>query len=555
MNPISFLTQRLRPPRPSNGYLSTPAALHEPAAASPDPQASRRMHEAEDAQRVMAQAMSDSEERFRQLADSVTDVFWIYEPQSERFLYVSPAYERDWMRSAKALYADTQEWTAPVHADDREALRRAFGQLAHGSGYAMEYRVTLKGGQDCWVAERAFPVASRSGQMPRFAGISQDVTARKNADLQLLRDGRHKDEFLAMLAHELRNPLEPIRSAAALLALRHAQGPAAEQKAVSVILRQVNHLGRLVDDLLDISRITHGKIRLRTEVIRLRDVIDAAVDANRSQAAQRGLRLRVELPGGDPWVHGDPVRLTQVFSNLLHNAVKFSPPGGAVTVTLRAGAADVLGGPATVSVRDEGCGIAPGLLDSVFDLFTQDEPSAAREHGGLGIGLAIVRSLTHLHGGQVTVTSGGAGMGCEFVVTLPTAQPPAAMADKPPVAASRPGRRILVVDDNRDAAESMQALLEMDGHSVALAFNGQEALDQAARLRPEIVVLDIGLPDINGCEVARRLKADTSLPALVLVALTGYGRAQDLRDVRAAGFDHHFVKPTDPTTLMELLAG
>ena len=239
---------------------------------------------AESAQRLALQEMTESEERFRQLVESMSDVFWIYEPQGTRFLYVSPAYEREWMRSAKALYADARKWLSAVHSDDRQLLQDAFDHLASGDSYALEYRVTTTSGEERWIAERAFPVASQSGQMSRIAGVSQDVTARKKADLELLRADRRKGEFLAMLAHELRNPLEPIQSAAALLARQHVDGPAIEQKVISVIERQVNHPTRLVDDLLDVARINHGKIRLRSEVVRLEEVIDAAIDANRTLA-------------------------------------------------------------------------------------------------------------------------------------------------------------------------------------------------------------------------------------------------------------------------------
>ena len=372
-------------------------------------------------QRPAAQPMTESEERFRQLAQSVSDVLWIYEPQGKRFLYVSPAYEREWMRNAKTLYADSHEWLSAVHCDDRKPLQDAFDRLARGDGYTLEYRVTTSSGEERWIGERAFPVDSRSGQLARIAGVSQDITARKKAELELLGSDRRKNEFLAMLAHELRNPLGPVRSAAALLALQHADGPAIEQKAISIIERQVDHLTRLVDDLLDVGRINHGKIRLRSEVVRLDEVIGAAIDANRALAEKSRLRLQMPFPGNDVWVLGDSVRLTQVFSNLLHNATKFSLAGGIVEISVRA-----IEGEVAVSVRDEGVGIAPDLIDSVFDLFMQDEQSLTQGRGGLGIGLAIVRSLVELHGGKVSVKSDGIGKGSEFVVTLATTQAPTA---------------------------------------------------------------------------------------------------------------------------------
>lgn len=515
-------------------------------------QALLRVDPTEDARRLVAQAMTDEDEHLRQLVQGVIDVLWIYEPHSGLFLYVSPAYEREWMRSADALYADSREWLNPVHRDDRPLLQQAFDRLASGNGYAVEYRTTARLGEERWIAERAVPLASQGGRALRIAGTSQDITARKTADLQLMGSDRRKDALLATLAHELRNPLQPIRSAAALLARQHVGGPSPEQKAVSIIERQVDHLARLVDDLMDLARINHGKLSLRVQAVRLEEVIAAAVDANRALADERRLKLRVQSPRQAVWVLGDLVRLTQVFSNLVHNATKFSACGGSIEIGVRPSEDD---GQVAVSVRDEGAGIAADVIDSVFDLFTQAEQPPAQDRAGLGIGLSVTRSLVELHGGTVSVHSDGVGKGSEFIVTLPTTHAPPAVAAVPieTQAGSRTGRRVLVVDDNRDAAESLQALLALDGHAVSLAFSGKAALDQAERMQPDVVILDIGLPDICGHEVARRLRADARLSAPMLVALTGHAREQDHRDVREAGFDHHLVKPADCATLMNLV--
>lgn len=358
-------------------------------------------------------------------------------------------------------------------------------------------------------------------------------------------------EFLAMLAHELRNPLEPIRSAAAVLARLNADGPAIGQKAVSVIERQLHHLTRLVDDLLDVSRLNYGKVQLCSEPIRLTDAIDAAIDANRAFADTHRLSFDLELPKIPVWVLGDVVRLTQVFSNLLHNAAKFSVEGGVIGIAIRC--ADN-GRHVTVAVRDDGIGIAAPFIASVFDLFAQGEVSPVRGRGGLGIGLSVVRSLTELHGGKVAVFSAGVSLGSEFVVTLPTVPGPLRLVLVPDADAARAGQQILLVDDNRDAAESMQMLLEMEGHIVHVAFDGRSALEQAALLKPDAVILDIGLPDMSGYEVARRLRADLSFPAPMLIAMTGYGGEQDQLLASEAGFDHHFVKPADHEVLLALLA-
>lgn len=389
------------------------------------------------------------------------------------------------------------------------------------------------------------------GQAARIAGVSQDITVRKTADLELRRADRRRDEFLAILAHELRNPLGAIRLSAALLARQRVDGPAAEQKAVAVIEREVDHLTRLVDDLLDNARISHAKIRLHSQAVRLDDVIGAAIDANRALADERRLHFQMQLPEDDVWVLGDSVRLTQVFSNLLHNATKFSVAGGIIEIGVRC---DVGDKQVAVSVRDEGAGIAADCIDSVFDLFAQEERSLAQEGGGLGIGLSVVRGLVELHGGTVSAHSEGIGKGSEFVVTLPSTNAPPAVAGIPVEAHNHTRRRVLLVDDNRDTVESMQVLLEMEGHTVALAFCGRAALDQAARIRPEVVVLDIGLPDISGHEVARRLRADTSSSAPLLVALTGYGHDQDREAAREAGFDRYLLKPAEPAMLMALVS-
>ena len=358
-----------------------------------------------------------SEAAFRQLAHTLNDVFWIYEPHCARFSYVSPAYERDWMRNAEALYADASEWLAPVHEADRSLVQASFERLAAGEEYAIEYRATTPSGSVRWISETAVRGAEVSGQPLRFAGVSHDITARKDAEIALHRSNRRKDEFLAMLSHELRSPLQPIRSAAALLALQHRDTPQVD-KAVAVIERQVEHMTRLIEDLLDVSRISHGKIQLRSNRVRLGDVIEAAIETNRALIEANRLHVHVNAPPNALWLHGDSVRLTQVFNNLLHNAAKFSDAGGTVEIDVQSSERDQH---VTVSIRDKGVGISPDQIHSVFELFTQEKHPLARDFGGLGIGLSVVRSLVDLHGGQVSVRSDGTGKGSEFVVTLPSA--------------------------------------------------------------------------------------------------------------------------------------
>ena len=518
--------------------VASQALPAEPAARAPPPPA--------------AAAVSDCAALLRQLAEMSGEVLWVYEPHARRFGVVSPASERRWRRSPQALYADPAAWLEPVHPEDRELLREAFDGLAAGTGFALEYRTFLPSGEERWIAESTLPIAFPPAGPLRIAGVSRDITGRRSDYLALLAAGRRKDEFLATLAHELRNPLAPIRSAAAVLARQRAGAAPIEREAIAVIDRQVGHLTRLVDDLLDASRISHGKLRLVADVVRLAAVIEAAADANRALVRAGGAHLRVSLPEHDVWIAGDAVRLTQVFSNLLHNAAKFSRAGGIVELSARPSED---GTQVAVTVRDEGAGIAPAQIDSIFDLFTQGEQTLASDRTGLGIGLSVVRRITELHGGSVSVRSGGIAQGSEFVVTLPTtpAPPPAKAA---PVArrVAPARRRVLLVDDNRDAALSLQALLELEGHRVTLAFTGRAALDEAARLEADVVILDIGLPDLSGYDVARSLRAERGPLAPLLIALTGYGREQDARRVREAGFDHHLVKPADPQLLLEILA-
>lgn len=362
---------------------------------------------------------------------------------------------------------------------------------------------------------------------------------------------RRKDEFLAMLAHELRNPLAPISNAVEIMRLR---GPEHSELdwARDVIARQVQHLVRLVDDLLDVSRITRGKIRLKLEPIDLAAVVSNAVETSRPLIEGRRHRFVADMPTEAIWVKADPARLAQVLANLLNNAAKYTEEGGSIRISV---ARD--GGQAVVRVRDSGVGIPPEMLAGIFDLFTQVDRSLDRSQGGLGIGLTLVQRLVQMHGGSVEAQSDGPGQGSEFVVRLPmlTAFQPPRLATPPPAEReSAAGHlRILVVDDNVDAAVSLSMLLRLDGHEVHMVHSGPAALDAVRELRPDVVMLDIGLPEMDGYEVARRLRAEPGGADLSLVAVTGYGQDEDQRRCRAAGFDHHLVKPVDPQALSTLL--
>jgi signal transduction histidine kinase len=380
----------------------------------------------------------------------------------------------------------------------------------------------------------------------------RDLLAELREREEALREAdRRKDEFLAMLAHELRNPLAPIRNAVELFRLAGPVEPRL-QRANEIIARQVGHMTRLIDDLLDVSRITRGKIQLRRELIDLGSIVAAAIETARPLIEARRHELTVSLPSGPLFLEGDPTRLSQVFANLLQNGAKFTEPQGHLWLT-----AEKEGDTVVVRVRDTGIGIAPEILPHVFDLFSQGERALDRSQGGLGIGLSLVRGLVQLHGGSVQAISPGVGGGSEFIVRLPLIPETPSLAvpaDRAPRATISP-RRILVVDDNVDAAESLADLLQAGGHEVRTAYNGPSCLELAVNYQPEVVLLDIGLPGMDGYEVARRLRQIPPLADVTLVALTGYGQKEDVARAKAAGFDSHMVKPVDADPLFGLLEG
>jgi signal transduction histidine kinase len=382
-----------------------------------------------------------------------------------------------------------------------------------------------------------------------------EIAARKRAEAALVAADRGKDEFLAMLAHELRNPLAAIASAARALDAR-AEGDDDPRSAelLAVIGRQSRHLARLVDDLLDVSRFSRGRIELRREPVELRRAVEGAVENVRPHVELRRQTLAVTLPDEPLWLDADLTRIEQILANLLHNAAKFTEPGGRIDLAAEREDAEVL-----VRVRDEGAGIDPELLPRVFDLFVQGERSLARSRGGLGIGLTLVRSLVERHGGTIEAASEGPGRGSELRVRLPLLAAPErrepAAAPEPAAPAAAVRLRVLLVEDNLDAAESLGELLRIWGHEVTIAHDGAAALRAVPETRPEVVLLDIGLPGMDGYEVASRLRATPGLAGLRLVAVTGYGQESDRRRARLAGFDHHLVKPVDLDRLRALLAG
>ncbi|WP_240636129.1 response regulator [Caldimonas tepidiphila] len=383
-----------------------------------------------------------------------------------------------------------------------------------------------------------------------YRSLRTEINERRQAEQRLQESNRRKDEFLAMLSHELRNPLAPIRNAVEVI---RRVGPSDPKLAwaADVTDRQVRQLSRLVEELLDVARISQGKIALQMESVDLQAVIAHSVETARPVIDGRRHRLQLQLPAHPVWLRGDFARLSQVIGNLLNNAAKYTPEEGVLQLALQ-----TQDGHALVSVRDNGVGIEPELLPHVFELFEQGKRSLDRSQGGLGVGLTLVQRLVELHHGAIEARSGGAGQGAEFVVRLPCLRevrgpaPAESRAPEPP----KNGCRVLVVDDNADAAETVAMFLELEGHSVETAGDGLEALGRAATFEPDVVVLDIGLPGLDGYEVARRLRQSSACAGALLVALTGYGQSSDREQADEAGFDHHLVKPADPRQLARLVA-
>ena len=380
--------------------------------------------------------------------------------------------------------------------------------------------------------------------------IRSYITEREHYADALRAADRRKDEFLATLAHELRNPLAPMRTALEIMRLAPHNESAREQ-AQQVLDRQLKQMGRLIDDLLDLSRISHGKLELRREHVTLRAVLESAVEITRPMIEAQGHALEIALPEERVYLHADPTRLSQVFSNLLHNAAKYTEHGGCIALGAQREGDNVI-----VRVKDNGIGIAPDNLLRVFEMFTQVGRSIEQSRGGLGVGLALSQWLVRLHGGTIAVKSDGVGHGTEFSVRLPIASDIEARADRADGAheAGVSGRRVLIVDDNRDFADSLGAVLRLAGNEVCVTYDGLEAVATAGMWRPDVVLLDIGLPLLNGYDTARRIRDTLGKRHPILIAITGWGQDADRRRSRAAGFDHHLVKPIDPAALAALIA-
>ena len=485
-------------------------------------------------------ALRESEERFRTMADSFPLLVWVLDPLG-RIQFVNRACHEFFGTAQGGLERDG--WLPFLHPDDAEGyMDEVTAALAARRSFSVMGRARRNDGEWRWIQSVGAPRFSADRQFLGIVGSSPDITELIEASDALREADRRKDEFLATLAHELRNPLAPIRQAARLS--RSPQATDAQRRwSQEVIERQVQHMALLLDDLLDVSRITRGRLELRRERVALASVVDTALETARPLLDEHRQTLTLNMPANAVWLDADPLRLAQVVANLLTNAAKYSEPGGHVTLT--AGRQD---GALAISVRDTGIGIESGLLPRVFEMFSQVKNSLDRAQAGLGIGLALVKGLVELHEGTVEATSEGLGKGAEFIVRLPLPAD-AAAADlrirAMPRHESPRQARILVADDNRDAAASLATLLQIDGHDITVANDGKAALAAAEAFRPHFALLDIGMPKLNGYQVAQHIRAAPWGKAMVLVAVTGWGQAEDKRRAHEAGFDHHFTKPLD----------
>jgi PAS domain S-box-containing protein len=438
-----------------------------------------------------------------------------------------------------------------VHPEDRPLIgARVRRAIAEHTDYAIEFRFRHTSGEWRWMEGRGEATYDQAGRPLRLYGIGIDITDRRRTEEQLRESDRRKDEFLATLAHELRNPLAPIRNAVQYMHRPDATGPALKN-AREIIDRQVRHMVRLVDDLLEVSRITSGRIELEREHVSLDIVVANAVESAQPAIQASEHALEVQLPSSPVYLDADLTRLSQVLLNLLNNAARYTPPKGRIALT-----ATPRDGWVSISVRDNGIGIPPEQLPRIFELFVQLTRQGQHARGGLGIGLTLARQLTRLHGGELQARSEGPGHGSEFIVRLPIAPAPAPGV-VPPGEELRPEaqrERLLIVDDNVDAADALRMNLEQAGYTVRVAYSGTDAMAAFRELQPDVVVLDLGLPDLSGIDVAKAIRGRREGRDVVLIALTGWGRDEDRLRTAEAGFDEHLTKPVDALVLLQVIA-
>jgi len=498
-------------------------------------------------------ALRESEARFRALADASPALVYQFDPDGQ-LMYLNRRVQDDsGAAGGRGSGTAAGGWHAPVLPGDLQAYLGEVCDAIRRRGVGIQrVRVRARDGSWRWFESHAAPWHSDDGVHRGYVGISLDITGAVQAEEALRDADRRKDEFLATLAHELRNPLGPISNAVQLM--RRPDGRRQADRVVEMVGRQVRQIVRLVDDLMEVSRITRGKIDLRLERVPVAEVIHNAVETSQLAIGGAGHQLDLSVPGEPLMLMADRLRLTQVFANLLNNAAKYTDAGGRIRV-------DVWreDGLVAVSVRDTGIGIPAEALPRVFDMFAQAHRALGRGQGGLGIGLTMVRSLVEMHHGTVEAHSAGSGLGSEFVVRLPLAPAQDGCIEQSRAAEARPdapfaGQRILVVDDNHDAADTLALLLAGEGAEVRVAYDGRAALAAAVAFLPSSVLLDIAMPGMDGWEVARRLRQDERFAGMRIIALTGWGQDSDRRQTRNRGFSHHLTKPVSLEELHSILA-
>jgi PAS domain S-box-containing protein len=501
-------------------------------------------------ERVKAEeALRISEQTYRAIGELINYGVWVCDPEG-RNIYASESFLK--------LVGMTQEecsnfgWGDVLHPDDFQSAIDAWKECVKTGGYwDIEHRFRGVDGKWHPILARGVPVRNERGEITAWAGINLDISRLKQVEQELREADRRKDEFLATLAHELRNPLAPIRNGLQIMRLV-GDDPEALEQARHMMERQLGQMVRLIDDLLDLSRISRGKIDLRKEVVDLSVIVKNAIETARPLIEQLGHEFALKLPPEPVWVEADVTRLAQVFANLLNNATKYTEKGGIISLTVTRHDEEV-----EVMVKDNGIGIPEQMLGRVFEMFTQVDRPSPKYQGGLGIGLSITKRLVEMHDGQVEARSEGPGLGSQFVVrlplaALPVADSPASADDEEDVDVSAK-QRIVIADDHLDSLSSLAMMLKIGGNDVRTARHGIEAIEVAAAFQPAVILLDIGMPELNGYETCRRIRKEPWGSEIIMIALTGWGQEEDKRKSKEAGFDYHLVKPVDPDVLEKLL--
>lgn len=494
-------------------------------------------------QRLTAERIKESEARFRELANNIDQFAWTCDEYGRSTWHNQRWHDYTGMTTDEAQGFG---WTRALHPERRERIVHTMDDcLRAGRSWEDTFQLQSKDGEYRWFLSRAVPIRSDDGDILRWFGTSTDVTDLRNLQVALKEASKRKDEFLAMLGHELRNPAAAISNATHALS-RLLSNHGQEQSLLGIIERQIGHMSRLLDDLLDVARITQGRVEIRHELLTLQTCVELALETAQPLIHERRHRLTTTQWFEPLWLSGDKVRLAQCITNLLTNAAKYTDVGGEIWLRMFADETSI-----GVEVQDSGQGISTDLLPHVFDLFVQGDRPLDRSQGGLGIGLPLCRKLVEMHDGTIAALSAGIGTGSTFIIRLPRTVAPAPLAET--LAPRDPATtRIMIVDDNRDAAQSLEIIMRLEGHTTLVAHSGKDAIEQAAHFDPQFVLLDIGLPEMDGYEVARRMQE--LIPRAHLIAVTGYGLAEDRNKSAECGFKAHLVKPVSARSIEETLA-